>query len=70
MLTSVAGKSVVVTGASSDSVTTEDVSSTGLLTVSTARLYHLVHLPDQEEATVTLTFDSPGVQAFAFTFGS
>jgi thiol-disulfide isomerase/thioredoxin len=61
---------VVVTGASSDSVTTEDVTSTGLLTVSTARLYHLVHLPDQEEATVTLTFDSPGVQVFAFTFGS
>jgi hypothetical protein len=61
---------VVVTGASATSVQTEDVSSAGLLTVSTARLYHLVHLPDQEGATVTLTFDAPGVQAFAFTFGS
>jgi hypothetical protein len=61
---------VVVTGASTVSFQTEDVSSTGALTVSTARLYHLVHLPDQEEATVTLTFDTPGVQVFAFTFGS
>jgi hypothetical protein len=40
------------------------------LTVSTARLYHLVHLPDQEQATVTLAFDAAGVQVFAFTFGS
>ena len=61
---------VVVTGASTASVQTEDVSSAGELTVSTARLYHLVHLPDQEQATITLTFDAPGVQAFAFTFGS
>jgi cytochrome c biogenesis protein CcdA/thiol-disulfide isomerase/thioredoxin len=61
---------VVVAGASTASFQTEDVSSTGLLTVSTARLYHLVHLPDQEQATVTLTFDAPDVQVFAFTFGS
>jgi cytochrome c biogenesis protein CcdA/thiol-disulfide isomerase/thioredoxin len=61
---------VVVAGASTASVGTEDVSSAGELTVSTARLYHLGHLPDQEQATITLTFDAPGVQAFAFTFGS
>jgi thiol-disulfide isomerase/thioredoxin len=61
---------VVVTGASTAAVQTEDVSSSGELTVSTARLYHLVHLPDQEQATVTLAFDAAGVQVFAFTFGS
>jgi cytochrome c biogenesis protein CcdA/thiol-disulfide isomerase/thioredoxin len=49
---------------------TEDVSPDGVITVSTSRLYHLVHLPTSEQATVTLTFDGPGVQAFAFTFGS
>jgi cytochrome c biogenesis protein CcdA/thiol-disulfide isomerase/thioredoxin len=61
---------VVVTGASTAAVQTEDVSSAGELTVSTARLYHLVHLPDQEQATVTLSFDAPDVEVFAFTFGS
>jgi cytochrome c biogenesis protein CcdA/thiol-disulfide isomerase/thioredoxin len=49
---------------------TEDVSATGDLTISTSRLYHLVHLPNQEQAVVTITFDDPGVQAYAFTFGS
>jgi cytochrome c biogenesis protein CcdA/thiol-disulfide isomerase/thioredoxin len=49
---------------------TEDVSASGELTVSSARLYHLVHLPASEQATLAITFDSPGAQAFAFTFGS
>jgi cytochrome c biogenesis protein CcdA/thiol-disulfide isomerase/thioredoxin len=49
---------------------TEDVSASGELTVSSARLYHLVHLSASEQATLTITFDSPGAQAFAFTFGS
>lgn len=49
---------------------TEDVSASGDLTVSGARLYHLVHLPASEQATLTITFDAPGAQAFAFTFGS
>jgi hypothetical protein len=49
---------------------TEDVSASGEVTVSSARLYHLVHLPESAQATVTITFDTPGVQAFAFTFGS
>ncbi len=62
---------VAVTGAASPPADgTEDVSASGELTVSTARLYHLVHLPAQEQATVTITFDSPGIQAYAFTFGS
>ena len=42
----------------------------GELTVSSARLYHLVHLPASGQATLTITFDSAGAQAFAFTFGS
>jgi thiol-disulfide isomerase/thioredoxin len=49
---------------------TEDVSASGEITVSISRLYHLVHLPASEQATVTITFDAPGAQAFAFTFGS
>jgi cytochrome c biogenesis protein CcdA/thiol-disulfide isomerase/thioredoxin len=62
---------VTVTGAASPPTGgTEDVSTSGDLTVSNARLYHLVHLPEQEQATVTITFDAPGVQAYSFTFGS
>jgi cytochrome c biogenesis protein CcdA/thiol-disulfide isomerase/thioredoxin len=49
---------------------TEDVSASGELTVLSARLYHLVHLPASTQATLTITFDAPGAQAFAFTFGS
>jgi thiol-disulfide isomerase/thioredoxin len=49
---------------------TEDVSASGSLTVSTPRLYHLVHLPSMQRAEVTITFDQPGARAFAFTFGS
>ena len=49
---------------------TEDVSASGEVTVSSSRLYHLVHLPASQQATVTITFDAPGPQAFAFTFGS
>jgi cytochrome c biogenesis protein CcdA/thiol-disulfide isomerase/thioredoxin len=61
---------VTVGGTTAAAGGTEDVSSSGELTVSTARLYHLVHLPASAQATVTITFDAPGVQAFAFTFGS
>jgi hypothetical protein len=62
---------VTIAGAATTSTGgTEDVSASGELTVSSARLYHLVHLPASEQATLTITFDSPGVQAFAFTFGS
>jgi cytochrome c biogenesis protein CcdA/thiol-disulfide isomerase/thioredoxin len=62
---------VAVTGASSPPTGgTEDVSTSGDLTISSARLYHLVHLPEQEQAILTITFDAPGVQAYSFTFGS
>ncbi len=49
---------------------TEDVNANGAMTVSAARLYHLVHLSEQFGATVTLTFKSAGVRCYAFTFGS
>jgi hypothetical protein len=49
---------------------TEDVSASGEITVSSSRLYHLVHPPSSEQATVTVTFDASGAQAFAFTVGS
>ena len=62
---------VAIAGAATTSTGgTEDVSASGELTVSSARLYHLVHLPASEQATLTITFDSPGAQVFAFTFGS
>jgi cytochrome c biogenesis protein CcdA/thiol-disulfide isomerase/thioredoxin len=64
---------VTVTGsgiAAGSTTGTEDVSTDGTMTVSTPRLYHLVHLPEMERAVVTITFDEPGSQAFAFTFGS
>ena len=62
---------VTVTGASdAGPFTTEDVSTAGALTISNARLYQLVHLPSAQRATMTITFDAPNVQAFAFTFGS
>ncbi len=64
------GAHVTVTGAGAAAQGTEDVSASGELTVSTARLYHLVHLPAAAQGTVTITFDEPGAQAFAFTFGS
>ena len=60
---------VTISGAGTASGT-EDVSASGELTVSSARLYHLVHLPASGKATLTITFDAPGAQAFAFTFGS
>ena len=61
---------VTVTGATSPPGPTDDISASGLVTVSNARLYHLVHLADPGSGVMTITFDQPGVQAFAFTFGS
>jgi cytochrome c biogenesis protein CcdA/thiol-disulfide isomerase/thioredoxin len=49
---------------------TEDVSASGEITISSARLYHLVHLPGSQRAIVTLTFQGAGSQAYSFTFGS
>jgi cytochrome c biogenesis protein CcdA/thiol-disulfide isomerase/thioredoxin len=48
---------------------TEDVAADGTMTVSEARLYHLVHLPALAHGLVTITFSAPGVRAYAFTFG-
>ena len=46
-----------------------DVGADGVMAVGPARLYHLVHLDSPARATVTITFDSPGIRAYAFTFG-
>ena len=48
---------------------TEDVGPDGNLIISTARLYHLVHLNNPSRATVVITFNGPGAQAYALTFG-
>ena len=48
----------------------EDVAADGSLTVGPARLYHLVHLSAAARGTVTITFNSKGTRAYAFTFGS
>jgi cytochrome c biogenesis protein CcdA/thiol-disulfide isomerase/thioredoxin len=49
--------------------TSEDVDANGQITVSAARLYHLVQLQIAQEGTVELTFTQPGVRVYAFTFG-
>ena len=42
----------------------------GVLTVPTDRLYHLIDLQGKtENHTLKLEFQTPGIQAFAFTFG-
>ena len=48
----------------------EDVNAQGVLTVSESRLYHLVSLDQMQSATVTLEYTDPGVDVYAFTFGS
>ena len=48
----------------------EDVNAQDVLTVSESRLYHLVSLDEMQQATVTLEFTGPGVDVYAFTFGS
>ena len=48
---------------------TEDISADGLGMVGPARLYHLVHLGGFGNGTLTITFNAPGVRAYAFTFG-
>jgi len=60
---------VKVTGASGANGT-EDVAADGSMTVDSARLYHLVHLPAAARGTVTVTFNATGARAYAFTFGS
>ena len=59
---------IKVTGATGP-VATEDVSADGSMTVSAARLYHLVHLDAAGRATVSITFNAAGARAYAFTFG-
>lgn len=41
----------------------------GVVTVDNDRLYHLVKLNSVENHILQIKFDSPGVQAYAFTFG-
>jgi thiol-disulfide isomerase/thioredoxin len=48
---------------------TEDVDAAGAVSIGQARLYHLVHLDAAARGTVTITFDSAGARAYAFTFG-
>ncbi len=58
---------IAVTGATAGP--SPDVRADGAMAVGPARLYHLVHLDSPARATVTITFDSPGIRAYAFTFG-
>jgi len=48
---------------------TEDVGTDGSLIISTPRLYHLAHLNSPARATIIITFNGTGAQAYAFTFG-
>jgi len=56
-------------GGSKQDVATEDVATDGTMSIGSARLYHLVHLPAAAQGTVTVTFSAPGVRLYAFTFG-
>lgn len=47
-----------------------DVDEDGNIAIDEARLYHLFSFYEAVEATILLTFNDPGTQAFAFTFGS
>jgi cytochrome c biogenesis protein CcdA/thiol-disulfide isomerase/thioredoxin len=49
--------------------TSEDVNSQGQILVSASRLYHLIHFNSVGKGTITLTFSTPGVRAYSFTFG-
>jgi hypothetical protein len=40
------------------------------MTIGSARLYHLVHLPAAARGTVVITFGSAGARCYSFTFGS
>ena len=48
----------------------DDIDSDGNIRVDGARLYHLASFNEALEGTLLMTFNDPGVQAFAFTFGS
>jgi hypothetical protein len=48
----------------------EDVDAQGNITVDSARLYHLASFDSATEGTLRLTFQQPGTQTYAFTFGS
>lgn len=50
--------------------TSPDLNTGNALTVDEARLYHLVALDEAVDGQLLLTFNDPGIQAFAFTFGS
>ena len=47
-----------------------DIDENGEILIDEATLYHLVSLDELQEATVTIEFLDPGLQVFAFTFGS
>jgi hypothetical protein len=60
---------VAVTGVTGGAAT-EDVATDGSMTIGSARLYHLVHLPAAARGTVVITFGSAGARCYSFTFGS
>ena len=59
----------VVTTGPAATAPTEDTDASGRIAVSNARLYHLVHLASPGTHTLELTFETPGIQVYAFTFG-
>jgi len=47
-----------------------DLDENNMIIIDEARLYHLVELDEFVEGRLLLTFNSPGLEAYAFTFGS
>ena len=48
----------------------QDLDQNDAVHIDEARLYHLVSLDEAVQGTLLLTFNDPGIKAFAFTFGS
>ncbi len=60
---------IIIRGADAQFAAGADVQD-GIVTIDTDRLYTLVTLPGGTgNHVLTLQFDQPGLQAFAFTFG-
>ena len=48
----------------------EDLDENDVVQIDKARLFHLVSFNEAIQGNLLLTFNDPGIKAFAFTFGS
>lgn len=60
---------VLLDGKVVDSLNSGSDVTNGIVTIDSDRLYELIRLSSQQEHILRLEFQTPGIQAFAFTFG-